>query len=148
PQTLVWIARFLHPIVKQRVGLELGEEPVIYVHEITGQIQAGTAWPADLGETLAHSRVLIALWAGNYLTSEWCRQELSLMIQREREQRRRAHAGTKYRLVIPIVVHDGEDIQKVLGPVQYVDVSKYFFSNLPQDSVKAAELEETLAQHA
>ena len=147
PQTLLWIERFLTPMVTQRVSLELQRNPAIYVSEVTDQIQVGGAWPVDLGETVARSRVLIALWSGNYLASEWCQQELSLMLDRERKHKART-VKNKYGLVIPIVVHDGESIPGVLANAQRLDVKEYFFAHMPRDSDKAAALERLIATHA
>src|SRR5687767_6586329 len=89
PEALEWIRRFLKPLLTHRVQMELGRSVVVYVHEVGDQVPAGTAWPAELGEVIAHSRVLLALWSGDYLTSEWCRQELSLMLRREKSARAR-----------------------------------------------------------
>ena len=136
PETLLWISRFLVPIVRQRVSLELGNDPAIYVHEVTAQIPAGTAWPVVLGKTIAQSRTLIALWSGNYLASEWCQQELALMLDRERRHKART-VKNEYGLVIPIVVHDGESIPKALGSAQRLDAKDYFNAHMPTEGHKA-----------
>jgi hypothetical protein len=73
PETLQWIRRFLRPLLVHRVQMELGRPVGVYVHEVSDQIQAGTAWPIELGNVIASSRVLIALWSGDYLSSEWVR---------------------------------------------------------------------------
>lgn len=147
PETLLWIARFFKPIVIHRVRMELQREVSIYVHEVGDQIQAGTAWPADLGETIACSRILIALWSGDYLSSEWCRQELSLMLDRERKTKART-ATNKYGLVIPVVVHDGETIPAKLASAQKLEVKDYFISRMPDSGPLAQQLVMSIAKHA
>lgn len=148
PETLLWIARFFKPIVTHRVRMELKREVDIYVHEVGNQIQAGVAWPADLGETIACSRILIALWSGDYLSSEWCRQELLLMLDRESKTKART-AANKYGLVIPVIVHDkGEDIPKKLANAEKLEVGDYFISRMPDNGPLATELVLRIAKHA
>jgi hypothetical protein len=89
----------------------------------------------------------MALWSGNYLASEWCRQELTLMLDREKKHNART-VKNKYGLVIPIIVHDGESIPKVLASAQRLDTKDYFFAHMPSDSSKAAALEGLIATHA
>jgi len=69
------------------------------------------------------------------------------MLDRERRHRART-AQNKYGLVIPVVVHAGEEIAKVLGATQKLEVQDYFFTHMPQDSAAAAALEALIAKHA
>ena len=86
PETLEWIKLHFLPLLDLRVGLELGSKPQIYVHEVTHQIPAGTAWPAQLGEEIGTSRILIShSGAGRILTACGARAELCLMLAREQE---------------------------------------------------------------
>ena len=147
PEALEWIRRFLKPILMHRVQMELQRPATIYVHEVTAQIPAGTAWPVELGEVIACSRVLVAVWSGDYLSSDWCRQELSLMLHREQA----AHARTarnKFGLVIPVVAHDGETIPVKLAAAQKLEVNEFFNSRMPSDGVKAEKLADLIALHA
>lgn len=147
PEALLWIGRFLKPIIEHRVSMELQREVKVFVHEVGSQIPAGTAWPVALGEALATSRILIALWSGNYLTSEWCRQELSLMLDREAKTKART-GNNKYGLVVPIVAHDGETIPRPLANAQRLEVKDCFNSRMPSDGPLAASLVDRIAVHA
>jgi hypothetical protein len=103
----------------------------------------------ELGEVIASSRVLIALWSGDYLTSDWCRQELWLMLQSERQIGAR-RPGKKFGLVIPIIAHDGydDDLPAPLASAQRLRVDDYFNSRMPSDGVKAEKLADLIALHA
>jgi len=147
PEALEWIRRFLKPLLTHRVQMELRRPVVVYVHEVGNQIPVGTAWPVELGDVIARTRVLVALWSGDYLSSEWCRQELSLMLQREQRNRART-ARNKFGLVIPIVAHDGETIPEKLAAAQKLEVFDYFNSRMPSDGVKAEKLADLIALHA
>lgn len=147
PEALSWIGRFLKPILEHRVRMELQRPVDIYVHEVGSQISAGTAWPVELGERIATSRVLVALWSGDYLTSEWCQHELSLMLQRERSCRARTPRN-KYGLVIPIIAHDGETIPADLASAQRLEAKEFFIARMPSEGTKAEQLEKLIATHA
>ncbi|MEJ2419771.1 MAG: toll/interleukin-1 receptor domain-containing protein, partial [Exilibacterium sp.] len=147
PETLKWIEAHLLPLLDLHVGLELGRDPNIYVHEIKGQIKAGTVWPVELGEELGASRTLIALWSKPYLSSTWCVEEFSLMLSREKAVGARTLAN-KYGLVVPIVVHDGENIPSDLGAVQMLDIKAYYNPRMRRDSEKAEALSDVIGTHA
>jgi hypothetical protein len=147
PQALLWITRFLRPMLSSRVALALGRRIDIYVHEVTDQIPAGMAWPVDLGETIAHSRTLIAVWSRGYLSSEWCRQELSIMLDRESRTRART-VRNKYGLIIPIVVQDGETIPKRLASAQRLEVRDYYNEHMVPNGEKAEKFGDLLTTHA
>ena len=147
PEALEWIRRFLRPLMMHRVGLEMDRTPTMFIHEVTDQIQAGTAWPVELGETIASSRILVALWTKNFLRSEWCQQELSLMLEREKTMKARTPTN-KYGLVIPIIAHDGETIPSNLASAQQLIVKEWFNTRLPDNGPEAAALAERISLHA
>jgi hypothetical protein len=146
PQALVWISRFLNPMLSSRVAMALGRRIDIYVHEVTDQIPVGVAWPVDLGETIAHSRILIAIWSRGYLSSEWCRQELSIMLDRESKTGART-IRNKYGLIIPIVVQDGETIPKKLS-AQRLEAKDYYNEHMVPNGDKAEKFGDLLTKHA
>jgi hypothetical protein len=45
PETLTWIDEHFVPLLRLRVGMELGREPTIF---IDAQIESGTSWPTSL----------------------------------------------------------------------------------------------------
>jgi hypothetical protein len=147
PEVLEWIRLFLKPQLSLRVRMELRRSVDVYVHEVDDHIPASAAWPVELGEVIACSRVLVALWTGDYLSSEWCRQELSLMMQRERQIHART-ARNKFGLVIPIIAHDGETIPEKLTAAQRLEVSDYFNSQMVRNGAKAERFADLIALHA
>ena len=147
PETLSWIGNHFLPLLEVTLSHWLQRDPDIYIHEITDNIQVGTAWPVELGEEIAASRVLIALWSGNYMTSRWCAKELCLMLAREKEAKCRT-TYNKYGLVIPVIVHDGENVCEIVGNTQNLDIKPCFNTRMRKDSPKAEELFEKLRDHA
>jgi hypothetical protein len=147
PETLEWIKEHFLPLLDLQVGLELGVDPEIYVHEITDQIPAGTAWPAELGEEIGNSKILIALWSGTYVNSVWCMRELCSMMARELETSTK-DSLKKYRLVIPVVVHDGDKIPQGLALTQRLDLRACYNTRMRRDSAKAEELSDKIQKHA
>jgi hypothetical protein len=91
---------------------ELGKPANIFIDE---QVPIGTDYVEHLAETLARSKVMVALLSKDYFSSEWCVHELDLMIERAK--------GND--LIIPIVVHDGEVIPDVVARLQYADFKKF-----------------------
>jgi len=146
PETLEWIHQHFLPLLHLRVGLELRTDPEIYVHEITNQIPAGTAWPVELGEVLGMSRILIALWSGAYLNSVWCTQELCLMLAREQETGCRTPQN-KYGLVVPVIVH-GENIPQELGVTQALNIRTCYNTRMRKDGPRAEQLSDIIEKHA
>lgn len=147
PEALLWLSQHFVPILKSRVSQELPHTITTFVHEVTAQIPAGTAWPVELGETIGQSRILVALWSGNYLASEWCCQELALMLDREAKVKARTVAN-KFGLVIPVIVHDGESIPGKLANAQHLEIKECFNSRMPVQGAKAEILADRIGIHA
>ena len=144
PETLAWIKEHFVPLLSLRLEFELQRKPTIFVDE---QIETGTAWPAVLGAALGKSRVLIALWTGNYLTSVWCTEEFSQMLARQRE----AKLGTATKphgLVIPAFIHDGNSFPAEVQDIQPFEIQPYFNPRMARNSQRAEELDATLAAKA
>ena len=144
PETHTWITDHFVPLLTLRVELELGRKPAIYIDD---QIESGTSWPLSLGAALGSSRVLVALWSGNYLSSAWCVEELSHMLAREREHALRT-ARRPHGIVIPAFIHDGDKFPADLRHIQHFEVQKYFNVRMARNSPRAEELDATLAVHA
>ena len=143
-ETHAWITEHFVPLLTLRVELELSRKPAIYIDD---QIESGTSWPTSLGTALGSSRVLIALWSGNYLSSAWCVEELSHMLARERENDLRT-TDRPHGVVIPAFIHDGEKFPADLRHIQHFEVQKYFNVRMARNSPRAEELDATLAVHA
>jgi TIR domain len=146
-ETLSWIREHFFPLLEHRVGLQLGWDPNVYVHEVTDQIPAGAMWPVELGAQLAGSRILVALWTRNYFNSRWCTEELCHMLAREKEADCRS-VTNKFGLVVPVVIHDGEDFPAGLGEVQRLEIQPFYNTRMRRDSELAAQLSNELDLHA
>jgi hypothetical protein len=144
PETYVWITEHFAPLLALRVEFELGRKPVLYVDD---QIESGTAWPASLGAALGGSRILIALWTGNYLASVWCAEELSHMLSREREAKLRT-VSRPHGVVIPAFIHDGDRFPSELRSIHYFEIQKCFNVRMARNSPRAEELDAALAAEA
>jgi hypothetical protein len=143
-ETYAWIKEHFEPLLTLRVEMELGRKTVIYVDD---QIETGTSWPGALGAALGASRILVALWSGNYLASVWCAEELSQMLVREREAKLRT-AARPYGVVIPAFIHDGEQFPADLSYIQHFEIQKSFNVRMARNSPRAEELDTALTAQA
>ncbi len=139
-ETRHWIERHFEPLLKLRVGLELGREPVVFIDQ---RIESGTSWPLELATELASSRVLVALWTKTYFNSKWCVEELSHILARERETSRRTPDHPRG-LVIPAIIHDGEDFPPGLKHIQHFQIQRCFNVRMTENSPRAEELDEIM----
>ena len=146
-ETLAWIKRHFFPLLEHRVGLELGRDPVVYVHEVAQQIPAGTIWPKALGDSLAGSRVLVALWTKNYFNSRWCTEELAHMLAREQLTGRRGDPNS-FGLIVPVIIHDGQDFPDTLDYIERLEIQGFYNTRMREDSELAEQLSEALGVHA
>jgi hypothetical protein len=145
PETLAWIKEHFIPLLTLRVEFELERKLMIYLDE---QVESGSSWPAALGAALGRSRVLIALWTGNYLTSVWCTEELSQMLSREGEAGLRT-PEKPYGLIIPAFIHDGDDsFPPTLKHIQPIHIQSCFSPRMARTSPRAEELDTKLASQA
>src|ERR1700741_3252154 len=126
PETLGWIKDHFVPLLELRVGLALGYDPSIFVHEVKQQIPAGATWPPALGEELGSSRILIPLWTKTFFNSKWCSKELSHMLGREKETRAREKKNNQYGLVVPAIIHDGDDFPATLNYIECMDLKSCY----------------------
>lgn len=143
-ETLGWINDHFEPLLSLRVGFELQRKPKIYVDK---QMESGSAWPAALGAALGRSRMLIALWTGNYLASVWCTEELTQMLGREKEAKLRT-AANPIGLVFPAFIHDGDSFPSDLSDIQPFQIQTSFNPRMAKNSQRAEDLDAALAAQA
>jgi len=143
-ETRGWIEKHFRPLLNLRVRQEIGRDPRIFIDD---QLETGSSWPVQLGENLGRSRILIALWSKDYFSSNWCILEMSHMLARERQANMRG-AGNSRGLVIPVVIHDGEDFPNSLGDIQRIDIQSCFNVRMAIDSRRAEDLDAILAKEA
>jgi hypothetical protein len=96
----------------------------IYVDK---QIQEGADWPIELGRALARSRVMVPIFSGAYFESQWCLHELDLMVGRSKGKPDR-------KLIVPVIVHDGERIPDAVDRKQAAQFDKFRLAGLRKDN--------------
>jgi len=115
-----WARDHFKKLLKAYLGQELDAEPDIFVDE---RLQVGADWVDALGEHLATSKVLIAIFSGDYFGSDWCLHELDLMLARSEEVSK--GKASRLPLIIPVVVHDGESIPPEAKRIQPADMARF-----------------------
>ena len=143
-ETRAWIEEHFKPLLELRVEQELNRKPDIYLDT---RLESGSTWPADLALALGSSRILIALWSGNYLASPWCALELSLMLGRERETGMRT-VDHPHGIVVPAFNHEGNKFPAELAHISYFEIQQSFNVRMARNSPRAEELDGILAAEA
>jgi len=143
-ETRCWIEKHFRPLLTLRVRQEIGREPRIFIDD---RLEAGASWPVRLGENLGRSRVLITLWSKDYFSSDWCVLEMSHMLARHKQSNKQG-APARRGLVIPVVIHDGEEFPGSLCDIQRIDIQTCFNVRMAVDSRRAEDLDAILAKEA
>jgi len=145
PETLTWIKDHFIPLLTLRLEFELRRKPTLFIDE---QLESGASFPLSLGAALGESRVLIALWTGNYFSSRWCTVEFCQMLDREALAKRRRTAKDPYGLVIPVFIHDGQSFPTKLQHIKPFEIQSCFNPRMARNSLRAEELDSKLAEQA
>ena len=74
-----WTRDHFKTLVQAYLQRELGRSPEIFVDE---NLDVGEDWVDGLAANLAKSRVLVPIFSGDYFGSDWCLNELDLMLGR------------------------------------------------------------------
>ena len=114
-----WVEKLFMPPLRQWLGEEIGDDAAIFFDR---NLETGTRWSPQIKRALARSRVLLPCFSRQYFTSEWCRLELALMLARERA----IGMDPAYSLVVPIILHDGDDLPDLAAQLQstkFLDVA-------------------------
>jgi TIR domain len=143
-ETRAWLENHFLPLLKLRVGQEIGRQPTIFVDD---QLESGVSWPEQLGVELGQSKILVALWAKDYFASTWCTEEMVLMLARESECGLRS-ARNPRGLVVPAVIHDGADFPRSLSMIQRFEIQDCFNVRMARDSARAEQLDAILSNEA
>jgi len=130
-ESLRWLDEHFQPLLEYYVEEHAGERPKVFRDDQV--IEAGDTWPTQLGTALGSSRVLVALWTKTYFHSHWCNRELALMAARERSVGLRS-AKRPHSLVIPVVLHDCNDLPQGLAERQHVPMHDYFNVSMQRES--------------
>jgi hypothetical protein len=120
PAWTPWTREHFKELLRPYLKGDLGREPEIFIDE---RIEVGANWVDGLGENLAKSKVLVALFSKDYFGSDWCVHELDLMVERARK----FTSGflPEARLIIPVVGQDGEHIPDPICQIQSTDIIVY-----------------------
>lgn len=144
-ETLTWIKTHFVPLLELHVEMELERKPSIFLDE--GGVETGKSWPVEIGTKLGNSRIMIALWTGNYLASAWCAEELAHMLAREEKCKLRT-VERPHGIVVPAFIHDGDKFPQELSHIQYFEIKSSFNVRMAKDSRRAEDLDSALNEQA
>lgn len=142
-ETQVWLDRHFLPLLELHVRDELGRDLKVYWDK---SIEAGTSWTTELAHALGDSRILMPLWSGSYLSSDWCSIELGGMLDRQRETGCCCH-DHPHCLVIPAVIHNAPFPGELAG-IQKFDIIGGYNVRMAYDSPGAQMLETVIRGRA
>lgn len=131
-----WAKKIFYPVFTHWLGEELPDVRVF----IDYQIEIGTSWPIQLGQTLSRSRVLVPLFSRQYFSSPWCQLEFGHMLAREASCNFRT-ANRPGGLIVPAHIHDGDSFPQSAREIQAAKLQPYTNIRLS----KASETEERLS---
>jgi hypothetical protein len=122
-----WVRDHFVDLLTSYMQQELGRSPSIFVDE---RIPVGSDQAQQLGENLARSKVLLAIFSADYFGSDWCVHELDLMLGRS------GVPGSMVapRQIIPTVVHDGNLIPDPVRQIQPRDFSAWRIAHINRNS--------------
>lgn len=99
-----------------------------------------------LAEHLATSKIMVAIFSGDYFGSDWCLHELDLMLERSTQA---ALGKTKHMpLIVPVVVHDGDLIPQEAKRIQPMDLAKYRIAHINRDTIDYHEFSKAMGKLA
>jgi TIR domain len=129
----------LHSYLHEDLPRNPDDSDRIFVDE---RIDEGADWVNEIGLHLATSRVVVAVFSGSYFTSPWCVHELDLILERLHFYSGAGPINT--RLIIPVVVHDGEHIPDPVSRIQPANLSKWWIAGLMRGTPAYQELSEAV----
>jgi len=141
----VFVAGTFLPMLRHWLQEEL-DGPLQIFYDVE-RLETGSAWPQELANALAASKLMICLWSKQYFSSDWCKAELSHMLARRKSVE--APAGPPP-LIIPAVIHDGQSIPSQLSDIQTFNLQDYSNPWLGHGTRKREELSDRmriLAEH-
>jgi hypothetical protein len=138
-----WVKEHFKPLFEQWLALELRGPPGPRVYFDADAIEAGRDWPDDLAAAHASSAVLVPLLTAEYPNSAWCNAEFSLMLQRE-EQCGYATPRRRDVLIVPALIHDGEDLEPQYRRRQGALLQDLANTRMARNGEKAEELSDRI----
>lgn len=138
-----WTRDHFKTLLSTYLQPELGLEPDIFVDE---RIEVGIDWVDALAEHLATSKIMVAIFSGDYFGSDWCLHELDLMLERSTQA---ALGKVKHMpLIVPVVVHDGNLIPQEAKRIQPMDLAKYRIAHINRDTTDYHEFSKAVGKLA
>jgi hypothetical protein len=140
-----WLEETFLPTLSSWLAFELpGPPPRIFYDASELESQD---WPMGLAKNHSESAVLVALWSLNYRESLWCSSEFDLMETRE-QQTGFTSASQPRGLIIPALVHDGDNLPVSMRRRNAPDLWPYVNGHLVPKGDKAQEFEEKIKRWA
>jgi hypothetical protein len=136
-----WVHKHFQSLLTHWLGEELGDVPRMFVD--VEVLESGANWPDQLANGLANSKAMVALWSRQYFSSRWCTAELQHMIEREKACGIGSE-GSGGRLVVPAVIHDGQDIPPPLKVIHYLELQELSNPRIASDSSTGEKLSEAI----
>ena len=103
------------------------------------RIHIGADYVATLADSLAYSRAMVAIFSADYFTSPWCLHELDLMLDR---------AGGVPGLIVPVVVHDCEDLPLPVSRIQCADLKQFRITKMNMEGQTYEEFSSAIGKIA
>ena len=138
-----YVRNIFAPRLNSYLEIEVGKlqnSPPVFSDD---QIQTGAYWDNVLKRKLARSTVMVCLFSAAYFQSKWCRREMALMLEREKQCGLEGH-GDNYGLVIPVRLGDGDTFPELASRVQYQDFEKFADPDMPQGTARASEFNSSI----
>jgi hypothetical protein len=88
------------------------------------QIETGSDWPMHLSRALSRSRLMIPVLSRDYFNSAWCRLELALMVEREKQSQLRTPQQPEG-LILPFVIDDGDSFPPEVQAMQAEKIHEF-----------------------
>ncbi len=115
-----WVEKIFKPLFLHWLEAELGREPKVF---FDFEIETGIKWPEYLAQSISGSAVIVPLWTKNYFNSKWCTTEFSHMVERQKQIEVLTQLIPE--VIIPLVIHDGDDFPEEVYCTQRLNISKY-----------------------
>ena len=138
-----WVKDTFVPRLQAYLELEVGPVEI----SVDYQIDPGANWSENLHRRVAKSQIMLPLLSANYFHREWCRREMALMFEREKNLGL-VGSDENYGLLIPVRLGDGLSFPDLISRVQYIDFEDFADPDLPAGSYRAAEFNSLLKKLA
>jgi len=138
-----WVRGTFVPRLRAYLQLEAGRLEIF----VDDQIQSGARWENVLKRKVARSKLMLSLLSADYFQRDWCRREMSLIFEREKDLNL-IGCDDNYGLLVPVRLGDGDLFPELVGRVQYHDFEEFADPDLPPGSPRASEFNRNLKKLA